>query len=81
MTTPSPIQKMAVRYFREVQANDDRLGQYSDHEGNEDGPSFFLWTQGYTTFKKHCERSIRDHEKAIETMKKLQKLNEARKPC
>lgn len=74
------VQKMAEKLFHEVQANDDRLGQYSDHEGTEGGPTFYLWTQGYGKFRAHCLRSIRDHETAISTMKKLQKLNEARKP-
>lgn len=74
-----PIQKMAEDLFHEVQANDDRLGKYSDHEGTDGGPSFYLWSQGYKTFKSHCVRSIRDHETAIATMKKLQNLNETRK--
>jgi hypothetical protein len=55
--------------FREVQANDDRLGRYSDHEGDNDGPTYQIWQAGYKTFKAHCQRAIHDHETAIVTMK------------
>jgi hypothetical protein len=73
-----PVQSEAERLFREVQANDDKLGRYSDHEGTDGGPTFYLWSKGYKAFKSHCQRSIRDHRAAIETMEKLQRLNEAR---
>lgn len=73
------ISKMAQKLFLEVCKNDDRLGRYSDHEGDDGGPTYYMWSQGYAIFRSHCIRSIRDHMKAVETMKKLQKLNEARK--
>lgn len=75
----SDIPKSAEKLFREVQANDDLIGHYSDHEGTEGGPTFYLWALGYEKFKSHCIRAIKDHRTAIATFKKLQKVNETRK--
>jgi hypothetical protein len=67
--------------FKEVRVNDDRLGAYSDHEGDAEGPTAYIWSLGYEAFRDHCRRAIKAHETAIVTMKKLQELNETRRPA
>lgn len=64
---------------RQIQMVDDRLGQYSDYEGDENGPTHHLFANGYKSFSSACDRAIKDHSDAIVAWKRLKKFNEARK--
>lgn len=71
--------KMPLDLFDSVRACNDRLGRYSDHEGNEDGSTFYFWRKGPAAFEKQCERAIRDHESAISAWRSLQHANNLRR--
>lgn len=57
-----------------VQVCDDRIGRYSDHEGNEEGPTFYHWKQGREAFQRHCDRAIGDHQEAIKVFRRFKRL-------
>lgn len=75
---PKEISDLLLELCAEIQACDDRIGRYSDHEGTEEGPTYHLYQLGFATFKSHCIRAIEDHEAAIIVFKKLLKLNRTR---
>lgn len=61
-----------------VRQHNDKLGQYSDHEGNESGSTFYFWDQGKDSFEEQCERAIEDHKAAITAWRKIRRLNRDR---
>lgn len=72
------FKQKALLLCKEMSACDDRLGKYSDYEGTEDGPTFYLWEQGVEDFDAQCKAAIRQHAIAIAAWRKFQKLNRFR---
>lgn len=72
------INRKALAHCEFVRYCDDRLGRYSDHEGDENGPTFHLWQKGDIDFEMHCLRAIEDHKKAITVWRKFLRLNAKR---
>ncbi len=65
--------------FDKVRDCDDKIGAYSDHEGNDDGPTAYMWYQGKSAFRKHCQRAIDDHAKAVQIWEHLMRMNEEKR--
>jgi len=57
---------------------DDKLGQFSDHEGNEDGPTYHLWQLGKRRFAARCDEAIELHQRAIRLWKDARLINAKR---
>jgi hypothetical protein len=74
---PVPEQK-ALAMCDSIRECDDRIGRYSDHEGNKDGPTYYFWAQGKTKFEEHALRAIHDHQLALKAWRKALKLNDKR---
>lgn len=70
----------ALELCKEMREVDDSHGMYSDHEGDESGPTWHLWSQGYADFRTYCARAIADHEQALFLWRQFVKLNQQRKP-
>jgi len=72
-----PIPPQLLKLCDEVRSVDDSLGQRSDHEGCDQGPTFQLWE---TCSKKHfarvCDFQIAEHRRAIRVWNQLRKLND-----
>jgi hypothetical protein len=73
------VDRKALAICAQVQRCDDRLGMYSDHEGDENGPAFAFWLKGRRDFELHCLRAIEDHKQAIQVWRAFIKLNRGRK--
>lgn len=71
--TPPPLE-----VFKEVRAINDQLGRYSDHEGQEDGSTYYFWNHGQDAFDLQCSRAIEDHQTAIRVWRKLRRINQKR---
>jgi hypothetical protein len=67
--------------FENVRLINDRLGMYSDHEGDESGSTYMFWVEGRESFESHSERAIEDHQQAIKVWRRLQRLNRKRAKC
>lgn len=63
-------------YLTAVQVCDDRIGRYSDHEGDENGPTFYHWKKGMEGFMDHCDRAIADHYEAVMVWRKFKRFAE-----
>ncbi len=74
------IRGWALKLCAEINKLDDVLGQYSDYEGDEDGPTFKLWEDGYWAFKRRCAKARAEHAAAISAWKRFEKFNELRRP-
>lgn len=68
----------ALQLCKEMATSDDRLGQYSDYEGDEHGPTFYLWNQEIEVFDRQCAAAIKQHAIAMAIWKKFGKLNRMR---
>lgn len=62
----------------DVRACNDRLGAYSDHEGNMYGSSWYFWNKGADAFADQCDRAIADHHAAIRAWRHMRQLNSLR---
>jgi len=62
----------------ELRAANDRLGAYSDHEGQEYGSTYYFWCKGQAEFDLQCDRAIEDHRAAIAIWSKLRRTNKRR---
>lgn len=56
------------------QAN-DRLGMFSDHEGDENGSTYHFWQQGPGEFEVSCQIAIEGHQRAIKAWRKIRTAN------
>lgn len=65
--------------FEELRKANDRLGAYSDHEGQEHGSTYWFWNKGQIAFDLQCNRAIEDHMIAIKVWRKLRRENQSRK--
>ncbi len=74
----APDHQQVMAHCAAVSYCDDRLGHYSDHEGNEEGPAYHHWEQGRESFELHCLRAIEDHKQAIAVWRKFARLNRKR---
>ena len=79
MSAKTKLDEIVLEWCEEVRKCDDQIGRYSDHEGEESGPTWYMWQSGYETFKYACSRALADHKQAIHVWEQLQKLNEARR--
>ncbi len=73
-----PSKKEITEAIDAVRICDDRLGAYSDHEGNRDGPVSYFWDQGHLKFSAQCRRAIRDHQAAVKAWRVLKALSARR---
>jgi hypothetical protein len=71
-------ERSVLRHCNQISATDDRLGAFSDYEGNKDGPTWHLWTTGKERFAAYCARAIELHERALKHWKAIRRLNESR---
>lgn len=76
MSTPTHKEVMAA--CASVNAADDRLGSRSDHEGDENGPTYHAWQQGRAYFARYVESTIKMHERAIDALLAASRLNQRR---
>lgn len=73
-----PTEKELLKLCEEVRRCDDTLGKTSDHEGQQDGPTYRLWGAGRESFRNHAEAIISWHQHAITVWKRLLRLNDRR---
>jgi len=68
-----------LKHCNRIRECDDALGEFSDHEGNQDGPAWWAWNQGAEFFDRRCTQAILAHQNAIREWRKFQRLNTLRK--
>jgi hypothetical protein len=69
------FEQKLLRLCSEMSALDDRLGKFSDYEGNEFGPTCFLFkNHDKTTFDYHANSAIALHKEAIRLWRELKKM-------
>lgn len=61
-----------------VQEIDDALGKRSDHEGDENGPTWYLWNLGPEKFEAVAREQVNNHNRARYTWEKLRSMNRRR---
>lgn len=64
-----------AKAINDIRVGDDRLGRYSDYEGNEDGSTYMFWMQGSDPFASQIARAIADHQASIRAWTQLALLN------
>ena len=59
-----------------IRVIDDKLGQFSDYEGNENGPTWYMWTRGVDKFELRCNQAIELHQRAIKIWEDARLIND-----
>lgn len=67
-------QRKLVQFCEESRAIDDSLGRYSDHEGDENGPTYSLFLQPVDAYLDHAEHVIELCRRKVRLMNKLRNL-------
>lgn len=75
-----PTKRDVLKACHAVSVIDDKLGGSSDHEGDENGPTWYRWTLGKAQAELLYAQSVRLHKEAIVSLTHLRKLNSRRKP-
>lgn len=80
MTIAAPTPAEVLAMCESIRECDDMLGQASDHEGDEAGPTFHMWGLGQQRFADHADALIEWHRRAIYRLTKAKRLNARRAP-
>lgn len=75
MSAPDSKHQALLHICRQINRVDDRLGQRSDYEGQEDGPTYHLFNDcTRSKFNDICDAQIEAHSEAIRLWWKLKQL-------
>lgn len=75
---PAPTEAQVLAMCRAINALDDALGKFSDYEGDESGPTYYLWKKGVHTFNVKADEAIELHRRAIKEWQAARALNKRR---
>ena len=64
-----------LKLCKEVNRVDDSIGQRSDHEGDEDGPTYQVFMSNPDHYSEICDAMMAYHRKGERAWRKLQKLH------
>lgn len=70
------VDQAVLKLCAQKRDNDDALGQCSDHEGDDEGPTFYIWQNVVgKEYEEHLLNQIALHQKNIKLLRKLIRLN------
>jgi hypothetical protein len=64
------------RFAAQVRKLDDQLGQFSDYEGDADGPTFYVFKMGKERWERRCEQAAELHEQAARLWRRALKTSQ-----
>jgi hypothetical protein len=70
--------RAVLKECAKIQEIDDALGKRSDHEGDENGPTWYLWNQDPRDFELIAQEQINNHHRAVYHWTKLRSMNRRR---
>jgi hypothetical protein len=74
-----PTKEEVLAMCESIRKCDDSIGHASDHEGDENGPTWHMWRLGQKRFARHVAAMVEWHRRAAYRWEKAGKLNNRRK--
>lgn len=68
------------RFAKQVRKLDDALGQFADYEGDESGPTAYMFKLGKERWERRCETAASLHEEAARLWRRALAQSKREKP-